>query len=286
MSWTATVNYFNGSGWLSLDPTQGVNSTTVRVYANPANLAPATYQATIVVNAAAGGTASVPVTFVVTQAAAPVTSPVTTPVSTPSNTGPVVTSVVNAASFAVVPVVPGSLSTVMGTAFTGTNVSATFNTIPATILFSNNTQINVLVPSDLASGASAQLVVTVDGSNSAPTTVQVAPFEPAIFPNALLNQDGTLNSADNAASLGSVVYFFGTGLSGNGQISVHIGNQEIDALYYAGPAPGLPGVQQVNLVVPSGLGSGTANLYVCGSSNSNSSNGATVCSVPVPVTLQ
>jgi uncharacterized protein (TIGR03437 family) len=281
MSWTATVNYLSGSGWLSLDPTQGVNSTTVRVYATPANLAPATYQATVQVNAGTGGTASVPVTFVVTQAATSVTVPVTT-----AKTGPAIASVVNAASFAPVPVVPGSLTTIMGTAFTGTNVSATFNTIPATILFSNNTQINVLVPSDLASGASAQLVVTVDGSNSAPTTVQVAPFEPAIFPNALLNQDGTLNSADNAASLGSVVYFFGTGLSGNGQISVHIGNQEIDALYYAGPAPGLPGVQQVNLVVPSGLGSGTANLYVCGSSNSNSSNGATVCSVPVPVTLQ
>ena len=69
MSWTTTVNYLSGSGWLSLDPTQGVNSTTVRVYASPANLSPGTYQASIVVNAGAGGTASVPVTFVVTQAA-------------------------------------------------------------------------------------------------------------------------------------------------------------------------------------------------------------------------
>jgi uncharacterized protein (TIGR03437 family) len=196
----------------------------------------------------------------------------------------VVTSVVNAASFAVVPVVPGSLSTVMGTAFTGTNVSATFNGISATILFSNDTQINLLVPPSLASATSAQLVVTVDGSSSTATTVQLAPFEPAIFPNALLNQDGTLNSASNAAALGSVVYFFATGLSGTGQISVRIGTQEIDTLYYAGPAPGLPGVQQVNLVVPSNLSPGTANLYVCGSSNS--SNAATVCSVPVPVTLQ
>jgi uncharacterized protein (TIGR03437 family) len=275
MSWTATVNYLNGSGWLALDPTQGVNSTTVRVYANPANLTPATYQATIVVNTGAGGTASVPVTFVVTQAATKVTTPVVT-----ANV-PAVTNVVNAASFAPVPVVPGSLTTIMGSAFTGTNVSVTFNTLQATILFSNATQINLVVPPDLGSVTSAQLVVTVDGSNSAATTVQVAPFEPAIFPNALLNQDGTLNSATNAAGIGSIVYFFGTGLSGNGQISVRIGDQEIDSLYYAGPAPGLPGVQQVNLVIPSDLAAGTANLYVCGSSNS-----ATVCSVPVPITLQ
>lgn len=290
MSWTAAVNYSSGSGWLSLDPLQGVNSTTVRVYANPANLAPATYQATIVVNAGAAGTASVPVTFVVTPAIAPVTAPVTPPPTTTSNiSGPAVTAVVNAASFVPVPVVPGSLTTIMGTAFTGTNVSATFNAIPATILYSNATQINLLVPQDLASATSAQLVVTVDGSSSTATTVQVAPFEPAIFPNALLNQDGTLNSATNAAAIGSVVYFFATGLSGTGQISVRIGTQEIDALYYSGPAPGLPGVQQVNLVIPTDLAAGTANLYVCGSSNSsnsgNSANTATVCSLPVPLTL-
>jgi len=279
MGWTAAVNYLSGSGWLALDSAQGVNNTSVRVYANPANLAPATYQASIVVNAGAAGTASVPVTFVVTPAATTVTVPVPT-----AKAGPAVTNVLNAASFAPVPVVPGSLTTVMGTAFTGKNVSATFNAIPATIFFSNDTQINLLVPADLGSVASSQLVVTVDGSSSTAAAVQVAPFEPAIFPNALLNQDGTLNSAANAAHIGSVVYFFATGLSGTGQISVHIGNQEIDALYYAGPAPGLPGVQQVNLVIPTSLAPGTANLYVCGSSNS--SNAATVCSVPVPVTLQ
>jgi uncharacterized protein (TIGR03437 family) len=294
MSWTAAVNYANGSGWLSLDPSLGVNSTTVRVYANPANLAPATYQATIVVNAGAAGTASVPVTFVVAPAIAPVTAPVTPPpTTTPNSPAPAVTAVVNSASFVPVPVVPGSLTTIMGSAFTGKMVSATFNGLPATILFSNATQVNLLVPSDLASATSAQLVVTVDGSSSAATTVQVAPFEPAIFPNALLNQDGTLNSVANAAGPGSVVYFFATGLSGTGQISVRIGDQEIDALYYSGPAPGLPGVQQVNLVIPANLAAGTANLYVCGlggSSNSNNSSGAAntaaVCSPPVPLTVQ
>jgi uncharacterized protein (TIGR03437 family) len=277
MSWIATVSYTSGSGWLSLDPPQGVNSTTIRAYANPANLAPGTYQGSINVNGGTGGVASVPVTFVVTAAA-----------TAPSPVLPAVTTVLNAASLAPVPVVPGSLTTIMGSAFAGTNVSATFNAMPATVLFSNATQINLLVPSALASANSAQLVVTVDGSSSAATTVSVAPFEPAIFPNALLNQDGTLNTATNAASLGSVVYFYATGLSGGmsgtGQITARIGDLVLDNLYYAGPAPDLPGVQQVNLVVPSTVPTGTSNLYVCGSIAGASAG--TVCSLPVPLTLQ
>jgi len=272
MNWTAAVNYISGSGWLTLDPPQGVNNTTVRVYAAPGTLAPGTYQADIVVNAGAGGTATVLVSLVVT------------PGATTSKIVPAITSVLNAASFAAVPVVPGSLTTIMGSAFSGTLVSATFNGEAATILFSNATQINLMVPADLSLSSPAQVVVTVDGSPSAAMAVPVAAFEPAIFPSALLNQDATLNSASNGAQPGSVIYFWATGLSGAGTISVLIGSRETDALYYAGPAPGLPGVQQVNLLVPSDLPAMTTDLYVCGLS---SAAGATrTCSLPVPLTLK
>jgi uncharacterized protein (TIGR03437 family) len=224
------------------------------------------------VNAGAAGTATVLVSFVVT------------PGSTTSKIVPAITSVLNAASFAAVPVVPGSLTTIMGSAFTGKLVSVTFNGEASAILFSNDAQINLMVPADLPLSSPAQMVVTVDGSSSAAMSVPVAAFEPAIFPGALLNQDATLNSASNGAKPGSVIYFWATGLSGNGAISVLIGNREIDAPYYAGPAPGLPGVQQVNLVVPADLPAMTTDLYVCGLS---SAAGATkTCSVPVPVTLQ
>jgi uncharacterized protein (TIGR03437 family) len=272
MNWTASVSYISGSGWLTLDPPQGANNTTVRVYASPATLAAGTYQASIQVNAGAAGTATVLVSFVVT------------PGSTTSKIVPAITSVLNAASFAAVPVVPGSLTTIMGSAFTGKLVSVTFNGEASAILFSNDAQINLMVPADLPLSSPAQMVVTVDGSSSAAMSVPVAAFEPAIFPGALLNQDATLNSASNGAKPGSVIYFWATGLSGNGAISVLIGNREIDAPYYAGPAPGLPGVQQVNLVVPADLPAMTTDLYVCGLS---SAAGATkTCSVPVPVTLQ
>ena len=272
MAWTAAISYTSGSGWLSLDTTASVNNTTVRVYANPAGLAAGTYQATITISAAAAGTASVPVTFVVT--AAPVT---------PKLVVPAITSVLNSASLAAVPVVPGSLTTIMGSAFSGKNVSATFNGIAGTILFSNSTQINLMVPQNLSTASPANLVVAVDGASSSATSVAVAPFEPAIFPNALLNQDGTLNSATNPAARGSVIYFYATGLSGSGPISVRIGDREFDNLYYAGPAPGLLGVQQVNLLLPADLAAGAANLYVCGSSDGTAAQ--TVCSVPVQITL-
>ena len=112
---------------------------------------------------------------------------------------------------------------------------------------------------------SAQLVVTVNGSLSAPVTVQVAPFEPAIFTGAVVNQDNTVNSVSNGAAAGSVIYFYATGLSGSGTITARIGGMELTNLYYAGPAPGYPGVQQINLMIPAGL-SGTTQLYACGTS--------------------
>lgn len=274
MSWTTSITYLNGSGWLSLDPAQGVNNTSVRVYANPANLAPGTYQATINVSAGpagTAGTASVLVNFIVTSASAP----------PPQKTIlPAITSVLNSASLAATPVVPGSLTTLMGTALTGKNISVAFNNVPATVLFSNDTQVNLLVP-DLSSAASAQLVVSVDGIASSPTTVTVAPFEPAIFPNALLNLDGTANNASNPAAPGSFVYFFATGLSGNGPITVRIGDHDLGPLYYAGPAPSLPGVQQVNLAIPQDMAIGTGNLYVCGGLGD-----AKVCSLPTQITIR
>ncbi len=272
MGWTASVNYITGTGWLTLDPAQGVNNTTVRVYAATGSLAPATYQATIVVNAGAAGTASVPVSFTVT------------PATTVAKALPAVTSVLNAASFAAVPIVPGSLTTIMGSAFTGKSVSVTFNGEPATILFSNDTQINLLVPGDLPLSNSIQLVVSVDGSSSTPMNVASAAFEPAIFPNALLNQDATLNSASNGAARGSVIYFWATGLSGTGTISAMIGDREIDSLNYAGPAPDLPGVQQVNILIPADLPAMTTNLSVCGLSSA--SGAVKTCSLPIPLTLK
>ena len=264
--WTASVSYTNGKGWLSIQPLAGMNNGTVRVDATAVNLGVGTYAATLTIDGGTAGRRLVSITLMVT---APVPS------------GPQISAVENAASFAQVPVVPGSLTTIMGSALAGKNVSVTFNGLPATILYDSATQINLLVPAGLGALTSAQLVVTVDGAISAPMTVQVAPFEPGIFAGALLNQDGTVNGIANPAAAGSVVYFYATGLSGSGTITARIGSTELMNLYYAGPAPGYPGLQQINLVLPAGVSNVTIALYACGTSA-----GVEVCSPAYPLSVK
>ena len=96
-----------------------------------------------------------------------------------------------------------------------------------------------------------------------------------------LNQDGTPNSATNAAPRGSEFFFDTTGLSGLGTISVYAGNLQIP-VDFAGAATGWPGIQQVNFNIPSSFGVGTTNLYVCGSTDGVTQN----CSPPVPFTVK
>ena len=272
MHWTTSVAYTNGSGWLTLQPAQGINNTTVQVFASSLNLAAGTYNATITVN---GGQYTSPKTIAVVFVVPP---------SIPAKPSvPTVDAVLNAASFAAVPAVPGSLSTIMGSALSGKSVSATFNNLPAAILYNDGKQINLLVPKELAPNGSAQLVITADGVASQPRAVMVAAFAPAIFAGVALNQDGSINSIQNPADPASVVVVFATGLSGSGHLSARVHDQDIDAPYYAGPAPGLPGVQQVNVTIPEGLRGMTTDLSVCGAVDSSA---AKVCSAPVQVSIK
>ncbi len=265
MPWVASVSYNSGgSGWLSISPSQGFNSGTLQTAALPHGLGPGTYSATLTINAGGAGVLLIPATLVVTAPPAPAIS-----------------AVLNAASFLPEPVVPGSLTTVMGSGFGGANVSAAFNNLAAAILFSNDTQINLLVPAGLAGQTLAQLTVTAGGVSGSPVTVTVAPFEPGIFAGGIVNRDGSVNSATNGAAPGSVIALWATGLSGIGTITGDIGGEDIPVPYYAGPAPGLIGVQQVNLVVPTDLAPMTTQVYVCGMA----AGAPNVCSVPAQLTV-
>lgn len=274
LHWFATVSYTNGTGWLKIDPAEGLNNGTIRVDAFTA-LAPGTYMATLTVDAGPiAGARSIPITLTILPA----------PATTSQLPVPAIQRVVNSASFAEVPVVPGSLTSIMGSAFSGKNVTVAFDGTPAKVLFSNDSQINIMAPAELAGKASAQVTVSIDGNASKARSINVAPFAPAIFSGAVLNQDSTVNSADNGASRGSVVQIFATGLSGAGAITGRIHDRVITQPYYAGPAPGLPGVQQVNLVVPEDLPAMSTDVYVCGAAASNADG--PVCSVPARITLK
>ena len=273
LNWTATIAYDTGTGWLTTDPASGFNDATVRVDALPSQVAPGMYNATLTVDAGPlAGSSTMPITFTVT-AAPPPAVPI-----------PAIAAVVNAASFQPGPLVAGSLATILGSTFTGKNVAVTFDTLPAKLLYSGATQINLQVPVELAGKSSSQVVVTVDGQASAAVAVTLVLVSPAIFKPGILNQDNTVNSAAQPARTGSVIQIFATGLAspGSGPISAHIHDRDIFSPNYAGPAPGIPGVQQVNIVIPADLPAMTSEVKVCAVGSDPSQR---ICSSPASIVL-
>jgi len=267
LNWTASLTYTKGSGWLDISPMLGLNDSNMRIDAIPGTLPPGTYNAILTIDAGPlAGSANVPIALVITAAA----------IQPPS-----VTTAVNAATFAKGAIAPGSIATLGGTQFSGATVTVAFNGLDAEVLFVNDTQINVIVPAGLAGKTSAQVVVTVDGAASAPLTVSLAPFAPGIFANGVLNQDYSLNSSKQPAALGSIIQIYATGLSGTGVITAKIGTEAITQPYYGGPAPGFPGVQQIDLILPANLTGSTVDVSVCG----GPSAAKVVCSPPESVAI-
>ena len=189
---------------------------------------------------------------------------------------------------------------VVGSTVSGTSV--TFNGIAAPVLYASGSQTGVIVPYSLAGSASASVVVKTGGQTTAAFTIPVAPSVPGLFTlNAggsgaavAFNQDGTLNSATNAAAAGAVVVLFGTGegvVTPPGQdglisssfllrepvlpVSVTIGGKTAQ-VGYAGSAPGsVAGVMEVEAIVPAGAGTGPQPVVLT-VGNASSQAGVTV----------
>ncbi len=268
MNWTASITYQTGSGWLTAYPTVGVNTGDIQLVGYPDKVVPGTYQATLTVDAGPmAGTQSVPITFTVTGA---------------NPNEPVINSVVNAASFQPGPLVAGELATVLGSNLAGRNVSVTFDGTAASLLYTSATQINLQVPVAVAGQISANVVVTVEGQSSTPTSVGLAVVAPAIFNPGILNQDQTLNGPSHPAPIGSKIRIYATGAASpsSGAITARLAGSDILNPAYAGPAAGIPGVQWVDIIIPSGVPSGTTNVQVCGSGP------ARLCSMPAPVSVK
>jgi len=110
----------------------------------------------------------------------------------------------------------------------------------------------------------------------------LASVAPAIFANAIMNQDNSGNNATSGAPVGSIVRIFVTGLPESiGTVLVTIHDRVDLVPDFAGPAPDNPGEQQVNVAVPADLPAMTTNVQVCGLDDA----GNKVCSAPAPITL-
>jgi uncharacterized protein (TIGR03437 family) len=204
--------------------------------------------------------------------------------------------VVNAARFRA-EIGPGELASIFGTSFADQNagasspvtntlggVSVTVNGKAAPILYVTPNQINFQVPWETA-GTSASVVVTVNGRVSAALNVPVQTAAPGLFVSstghaAVQNSDSSTNTPANPAKVGSTItaYFTGTGpvspavadgapapksppAAVTSATGATIGGSAAQVTF-AGLSPGFVGLAQMDIVVPSGLATGTYPLVL------------------------
>lgn len=214
--------------------------------------------------------------------------------------------VVNAASLISGPIAPGELISIFGSnlgasavqSFTLTNnsipavlddIEVLINGVAVPVTAVSPGQINALIPYTFAGYPSLTLSVNAHGAPSSPLILPVAASAFGLFTadgsgsgqGAILNQDGSYNSASNPAPSGSIVSLFGTGEGGlsaltpsgglvistpfpsiAAPVNVAIGGRQANVVY-AGAAPYLPaGIDHINVVIPSGTPSGPAFVSV------------------------
>lgn len=128
-------------------------------------------------------------------------------------------------------------------------------------------QVSGILPPEFPVG-SAEITAVYQGRRSEPREVQVLDSSPALFslgqtgagPAIVQNWEGPdstpLNQFTRPARPGQTVILWGTGFNnpdGSREIRVTLGdgtNPLTVTPFYAGPAPGLPGVDQINLTLP------------------------------------
>jgi len=212
VSFTATAS---SSGWLSVTPVSGTTPATLTVSVNPSDLGAGAYTGTILVD----GQIPIAVTFTVT-------SPL-----------PVITRVVNSASYLGGGISPGEIATVFGSFLGPTigqsakidsngfiestlaNVQVTFNGYPGPVLYASAGQINTVVPYELAGASNAIVEVTFGKASSNSVLLPVVVSAPGIFsadasglgPGAILDRHNHLVTASNPVSVGSTIQIFATG---------------------------------------------------------------------------
>ncbi len=156
-------------------------------------------------------------------------------------------------------------------------VEVRFDGIAAPVFYAGRNQVNVQVPYELAGRKEALVEVFSGGRLHSRARVEMAAVAPGIFTleggagqAAAVNADGTVNGETNPAPKGSIVLLYATGegvLSPPAEtgrpaeaplgkpvapVHVRIGGLPAEVLY-AGAAPGLVGVMQINVQTPDGF---------------------------------
>jgi len=203
--------------------------------------------------------------------------------------------VVNAASF-LPGLTPGSLATAFVTGIVATpgitfatqplpqsigGVSVTVNNVPAPVVAIANVngveQVNFQAPFESPISGNATITVSGAGATTAANDIAAFAFQPAIYSNATVhNATYTLVTSSSPLTRGEYAFLYASGLGRvnnqppNGQtnsglaatlntVEVLLNGAPIE-VEYAGLAPGLPGVYQVNFRIPQSAQSGQQPL--------------------------
>jgi uncharacterized protein (TIGR03437 family) len=169
--------------------------------------------------------------------------------------------VVNSASFRTgTGIAPGSFASAFGS-FPGGDLNVLVNGEAAKLVAATASQLVFVIPADASIGPAA-LDVRQSGHSVSSGAFQITGAGPGLFvaaplsaqPGAILNQDGQLNTSGAPAARGSVLQVFGTGygpLDAVGHAVTGAWIADIPAtVLYSGPAPGIPGLWQINVQVP------------------------------------
>jgi uncharacterized protein (TIGR03437 family) len=129
-------------------------------------------------------------------------------------------------------------------------------------------QVNIQAPIELAGRSTVQVVVTRDGRASAAVTVPVFDRQPAVFTSdgssavVVHVADYSLVTPDRPLVAGEYAFLYATGLGQSDATSVRLtlAGQPCE-VQFAGLAPGLPGIYQVNFRAPA-LSPGAQDLVL------------------------
>jgi uncharacterized protein (TIGR03437 family) len=153
---------------------------------------------------------------------------------------------------------PRMLISIYGSNLGGATVTLNGQTLAQN--YSSANQINALLPDNISG---LQKLTVANGQGSATVNVFIESAVPAIF-----TFDGSGMGAGAVIRTGNFISLFLTGLGDGGAAPVVTLNGALVNVTYHGPAPGFPGLDQINFELPAGISSGTV-LVSAGARTSN-----------------
>ena len=179
---------------------------------------------------------------------------------------PVISGVVNAASFAP-GVAPGSLATLFGVNLSSDSVL--LNGVDVRPFYASDTQVNFYVPAETPAGANV-ITVSAPSGLQVSSTITLVPVQPGIFSGAVVHADTGASALTTPVRAGDFISIYCTGL-GPTRTSGGLSLTTVTPVVYLGAGAvspsysglsGFVGLYQVNVQIPAGLASGTLPLVI------------------------